>query len=407
MKTLKHTLLIGLMTLLLSPLSFAQNFDANRMNRDIKIMESILNELFKIEAKSNTTNASSNSSFQVREVSGSGFVSASLFGARSNQVSGNYIPGYGIIFKIPYLLSRNISAVSVIKDSGEPSISFYYDSDDNSGDSQVTEETVITRITEFFKDYAPTIGQLKEDEQVTIVYGERKESAPQLRIFNRSGDSQENEEVKQIPVITVSAKTGDLIALKNGSLSSDNFESRLSISKESGEEKEQMDLEVMANILNTAFEEGDGDSFHLINSNSLSYTNINGFGVHYTLDMHSGHGLQSFTFGAITSFGEAGSDEAEESARKIKEAREKREDTVKAEYQNLVDQMKQYLVDYGRTLNSLTSDQFLIVTANITDHRDLVPAQVNFQLKKSTLEQLDRGQISRQEALNAVTITEY
>ncbi|MFD2531060.1 hypothetical protein [Gracilimonas halophila] len=404
MKTLKNTILIGLMTLLLSSLSFAQNFDSNRMNRDIKIMESILNELFKIEAKTNTASGS-NSALQVRSMSGN--LAFSSFNRSSNQVSGNYIPGYGIIFKVPYLISSNISSISVVKNEEKPNITFYYDANENSGDNQVSEETVINRIKDFLKDYAPTIGQLKNGEHITIVYGKRNENLPHLRVFNISGESKAEEEVEQVPVITVSAKTEDLLALKNGSLSSDNFADRLIISKQDKEEKQRLDLEVMGNILKTAFEEGDGDSFHLINTNSLSYVSIDGFGVHYTLDMHRGHGLEAFTFGAIRSFGRADSEEAEESAKKIQEAREKREATLKTEYETLKDQMKQYLVDYGRTLNSLESDQFLIVTTNISDHQDIVPAQVNFQLKKSILEQLDRGQISREAAMNAVTITEY
>lgn len=405
MKTLKNTLLIGLMTLLLSPLSFAQDFDKNRMSRDIKIMENILDEVFKIEAKSTNSGSSTGNIAEVKSLSGNLYFSA--FGARSNQVSGNYIPGYGIIFKVPYLLSGKISSVEVTKGKGEPSISFYYDSNDSPTDNHITEETVIARITEFLKNYAPTIGQLDSNERIIIVYGEKKQNTPHLRIYSLSGNQNTKEKVEQIPVITVSVRASDLAALRNGSLTSDNFENRLSISK-AEEEKERLDLEVMKNILGTAFEEGDGESFHLINSNSISYLSIDDFGVHYTLDMHRGHGLQSsFAFGAVTSFRETNSDEAENSARKIQEVREERENTVKTEYQNLLDQMKQYLVDYGRTLSSLSLDQFLLVTANITDHRDIVPSQVNFQLKKLVLSQLDRGQISREDAINAVTITEY
>lgn len=402
---MKHTLLIGLMTLLLSPLSFAQDFDTNRMNRDIKIMESILNELFKIEAKTTNTASGYSRGLEVRSVSGS--LAFSSLNSSSNKVSGNYIPGYGTIFKVPYLFSSNISSISVVKNEEEPSISFYYDSDEKSEENQVSEETVINRIKDFLKDYAPTIGQLKDGEHITIVYGKRSENLPHLRVFNLSGESNDEEEIEQIPVITVSAKAEDLLALRNGSLTSDKFEDRLMITKQDKEEKQRLDLEVMGNILKTAFEEGEGDSFHLINANSLSYVSIDGFGVHYTLEMHRGHGLQAFTFGAIRSFGRADSEEAEESAKKIQEAREKREATLKTEYQSLKDQMKQYLVDYGRTLNSLASEQFLIVTTNISDHQDIVPAQVNFQLKKSILQQLDRGQISRDEAMDAVTITEY
>ena len=402
---MKHTLLIILGALLLAPVAIAQDFDTNRMNRDIRIMENVLGELFKIESKSKKQKSDAPGEVRIRSISNN--FSVSSLGSRGNQVSGNYIPGYGIIFKVPYLLSTNISSISVVKNEGEPSISFYYDSDDNSGDNQVTEETVVRRITNFLKDYAPTIGQLANDEQVTIVYGEKKDSSPTVRIFNLSGEKEEETEIDPIPVITVSAKASDLASLRSGRLSSDNFEDRLSVSKKDANKKERLDLEVMANILETAFEDGEETGFHLVNSNSLSYVTIDGFGVHYTLDMHRGHGLQTLPFGTITSFGQSGSAEAEESAQKIREAREKRENTMKSEYQNLTEQMKTYLVDYGRTLNSLSNDQFIIVSVNITDHRDIVPAQVNFQLQKSALQELDRGQVSREDAINAVTITEY
>ncbi|MDR9419268.1 hypothetical protein [Gracilimonas sp.] len=402
---LSRFILIGLITLLLSSLSFAQDFDTSRMNRDIKIMENVLGELFKIESESKKQKSDAPGEVRIRSISNNFAVSS--LGSRGNQVSGNYIPGYGIIFKVPYLLSTNISSISVVKNEGEQSISFYYDSDENSGDNQVTEETVVQRITNFLKDYAPTIGQLADDEQVTIVYGEKKDSSPTVRIFNLSGEKEEETEIDPIPVITVSAKASDLTSLRSGRLSSDNFEDRLLISKKDGNEKERLDLEVMANILETAFEDGDETGFHLVNSNSLSYVTIDGFGVHYTLDMHRGHGLQTLPFGTITSFGQSGSAEAEESAQKIREAREKRDNEMKFEYQNLTEQMKTYLVDYGRTLNSLNNEQFIIVSVNITDYRDIVPAQVNFQLQKSVLQQLDRGQISRDDAINAVTITEY
>ncbi|MEX0722808.1 MAG: hypothetical protein WD053_02970 [Gracilimonas sp.] len=413
MKTLKHTLLIGLVALLLTPLSFAQDFDKNRMNRDIKIMENILDELFKIETKSTSTSSNTRGAVRVREVTGSGFISANLFGARSNQVEGNYIPEYGIIFKIPYLLSRNITSVSVIKDSDQPSISFYYDSDDNSGDNQVTEEAVMTRITNFFKDYAPTIGQLGDDEQVTIVYGKRKENEPQLRIFKRSGDSPENEEVKQVPVIKVSAKANDLASLKSGRLSSDDFENRLSISKEGIEEKEQLDLKVMSNILETVLSGSQNEMFEI--SGKPEYLVLDNFGVLFSMNVRH---TRTSARGSIVFHEEEVRNEIRASGVKEldvlspEEAEEKRAEQAeqaKASFEQLKTDVTDYLIDYGRTLSSVSSDQHILLTINILSNRwgDEIPSRLDLQLKKSVLERLERGDINKDEAINAVTITEY
>ena len=405
MNTMKQLMATSLMALMLTSFSFAQDFDANRMNRDIRIMENVLSELFKVEAKSHVSSSADNRTVEVR-----GRATAftfNSFGRSSEQVTGDYIPGYGVIFKVPAMLSANISRISVNRDDrGEKVLSFYYDSDDASGDSQITEEAVKQRITNFLKDYAPTIGQLDKEERVTIVYGERKGAAPKVRIFNFSDEAEQETEIEPIPVITVSAKAGDLASLRNGRLSSDDFDKQLSVKTSDENKKQPMDLQVMSNILKTAFEDGGDEAFHLVTSNSLSYVNIEGFGVHYTLDMHRGHGLQSITLRAFSRFEESDA-EVDETAKKVQIAREEREETIKAEYQKMVEQIKMYMVDYGRTLNSLSNDHFLIISANLLDHGNLIPAQVNFQLKKSVLQQLDRGQISREAALNAVTLTEY
>ena len=51
MKQLKMTLLIGLLSLILAPSIVAQNIDAHRMKRDIRIMENILSELFRTQTE--------------------------------------------------------------------------------------------------------------------------------------------------------------------------------------------------------------------------------------------------------------------------------------------------------------------------------------------------------------------
>lgn len=397
MKTLKNILLIGLMTLLLSPLTFAQDFDTNRMNRDIKIMENILDEMFK------TQFTSKQGAIEVRSSS------YTFFGGNSSgNVKGTYIPDYGVIFMIP---SANNRYSVVSRGSTERQVVFQYSSDETDSDRNIDEESVTNRISEFLKDYASTIGQLKSNESILVIYGAGNSTNNNVAVFNLRGDRQDDVP-EPLPVISVSAKKSDLEAYRAGNLNADAFKNRLSIS--TSEEKERLDLKVLSNIFRTALEEGDGSEFHLISSSSLSYMYLENFGALYTLNLHRGHGAHGF--GSITLresavFNSNPDRNTEESMEELKAKLEEQEkelsETLEEEYDAVVARTKEFIVDYGRTLSSLKDDQYLMVSLNISDSSDLVPDRVDFQVKKSVFNQLDRGQISREDAINAVTITEY
>ncbi|MEQ8524297.1 hypothetical protein [Gracilimonas sp.] len=380
-------IIVGLMTLLLSPLSLAQNFDTNRMNRDIKIMENILGEMFKTQF----TTKEGTGTIQVRS---QGYT---IFGSGSSgNVKGTYIPGYGVIFMIPSTSNR-YSIVS--RKSSDRQIVFQYSSDDNDSDRSIDKESVTNRISEFLQDYASTIGQLKNDESILVIYGSANSTGSRFAVYNLQGDEEDKSE--PLPVISVSAKKSDLEAYRAGRLNTDAFKNRLSVS--TSEDKERLDLKVLGNIFGTALGDGDGNQYHLINSNSLSYMYLDNFGALYSLDLHRGHGLGSNVFELRLNR----DSNAEEIAAKAQESEKKVSETLEKEYDALVAKTKEFIVDYGRTLSSLNDDQYLLVSLNINDSSDIVPERVDFQVKKSTFNQLDRGQISREAALNAVTLTEY
>ena len=83
MKQLKMTLLIGLLSLILAPSIVAQNIDAHRMKRDIRIMENILSELFRTQTEIATADSYT--------------VIRGEFGQRL--IRGTYLKDFGIIFK--------------------------------------------------------------------------------------------------------------------------------------------------------------------------------------------------------------------------------------------------------------------------------------------------------------------
>jgi len=69
--------------------------------------------------------------------------------------------------------------------------------------------------------------------------------------------------------------------------------------------------------------------------------------------------------------------------------------------------LKEYIVDYGRTVKSVSSDQFMLLSVDVNGRYENIPGRIDIQVKKSVLEQLDKGSISRDQALERVVITEY
>ncbi len=415
MKTLKHTLLIGMMMAWLAPHLFAQSFDADRMNKDLKIMENILDEMFKIDGHNNIVG----SEFRILPTGTSG-----------TYTQGTYIPDYGVIFKIPQVIYAGFSSIEVNKKDGNNRITFYYDDEDGKTKA-VTKESITNRITEFLEDYAANIAQLKPDEKVMVIYGIK---GKRNRFFIvQTGDSPKAEQ-KQKPVISVTARMKNLNDYRKQQISNDEFTKQLQI--QSSENKEFLDLKVMANVFQTAFEgkhnlaftdENSEDVFRLVGD--VSYQKLNDFGVIFSMDARYASNLSRafFQISKLSSklksisIGDRMTQDKEgnikvsrltdpDSTKNIawKQQEEKGKEQALEALTYFKNLLKEYLVDYGRTLRSIKPDERILLTVDINrTNLEYLPQRLLFQIKKSMLGQFDEGHISREKALQAVTITEY
>ena len=383
MKSFRTTLFALFMVLLMSPTTWSQQIDANRMNRDIKIMENILGEMFKTHMSSNR---SSNTA-----------VFYSEFSTGSSNAKGTYLPGYGLIFNI-----QNNSNFLVRSQGEESTYSFYYGSNGSEENTKVSEEAVVERMKEFLKDYASTIGQLKDDEHVMLIYGSGKNNRLRELVYITSdGKPSTKPKEETLPVISASATKKDLEAYRAGKLNSNAFNSRIKVA--SAQDREYMDLKVMSNIFETALREQGEESFRL--TGGASYMMLDNFGAIFNLETMYRSSRNTFfpartyslSGGVVSvSSNEEKSDEVEEVEAKIQEA-----------FETLKMNLKEYLVDYGRTVNSVKSDQYILATVTIRGRYNDIPERMDVQVKKSVLEQVDKGQLSRDAAIKQVIITEY
>jgi len=397
MKYLSKFILWFFITAFSAPLLVAQNsIDANRMNRDISIMENILQEMFK------TRWESSGSSVHIAP--------SGTFGFRRNAIRGTYLPNYGVIFTVPGQ-SPGFMIWGNREDGNSYSYSFHY-SDDESSQKEVNEENITRRIKEFLREYGSTIGQLENEDRIMVIYNTRQPNRG-MALFEAGGEDQKK---VTLPTISVVAQISDLKAYRSGSIDETELDDLLSVSTVSADSRDQLDLKVMANIFETALNEKEEKGFRT--RGSINYLNLDNFGALFFFDARytSNFGSFSFDFPRITEFDFG---EEEERARvevqsvirdRMNEVREKQQETaeeIRNSYEEFIADIKEYLVDYGRTLGSVSSNQHIMVSISISTAIDEIPERVDLQVRKSVLEAMDKGGMSREDALEEVVVREY
>jgi len=385
----------------LQPARGQSDIDNNRMQRDINIMENILEEMFKTswEARGNTVR-----------------VGSVAFG-RNNDIRGTYLPDYGVIFNIP----GGPPAFVIETDSDDEGFAYNFQYGDSDGE-KVDEESITSRIVEFLRDYSSTIGQLSNSDRVMVIYSSNVPDR-EFTIF-RSDDS--NVKRQKIPSISVVAKKSDLQAYRSGDLSDEQFRNRLDISTAEANERAQKDLKVMAGIFESAFEDSDSESFRI--AGSVDYLKLDNFGALFSFDARYAQ-RSEWSFSklqrSLESIGkdlENARDELEEEIRvsidikdsvraknrkEIQEKRSQHQENVRKGYDTFVNDLKEYLVDYGRTLSSIKSNQYILVSVSLPNRYDKIPERLDLQIRKSQLDAMDTGKMSRSQVMNQIKVQEY
>ncbi len=430
---MNHVRIILILLLSALPLMVAKPVNAQQtdrqmeqIHRDINIMESILQEMFKVKP------ASASAGFHALSPPFSAWNSG-------RSVEGVYVDGYGIILFVPHPASDNMLLFN--RSEKDFTYSFYYGRDD-APDSVLSRESVISQITEFFINYAPaSVRHLEPDEKLTVLFGGRPSERVRRRAQFFAPDSVGAKPFLQ--TVSVTARKADIAAYQTNQLTEEAFKKRFRVSAKDRSESENLDLKIMANILKTALTEDGGQ--YIRTGGDINFIELDDFGAVFFLDLHLvpfpgsaasfrsaalSRALQyhtsrtSDTFNpdsiasidvkkdsagatVITFRNKDGSNVTRSSGRGNVTGPKKNE-LAKA-YKQLIEDMKTYLVDYGRTLNSIEPEQTIVLSVSLASpgFADSIPDHVNLQVKKSVLDAMSKGNLGREEAMEEVTIREY
>lgn len=381
------------------------DIDTNRMNRDINIMENVLEELFK------TSWSADGNTVRVR----SGMFS---FGD-GRDINGTFLPDYGIIFTIP----GGPPGFVTFSDSDDEGYSFHFEYGDDNNGEKVTEESITNKIVEFLRDYASTISQLDDNHKVMVIYRANRPNR-HFAVFS-SSDDREKTERQQLPTISAVATGSDLRAHRSGDLSNAEFRERLEINSVPTDAEPPKDMRVMASILEAAFDGSEEDTFRLMGS--VDHLQLDNFGALFSFEVrYSGQShvdLSEFqeSMEALKENLNQAQKEIEKTRAKLQDEARSTVDSIRSEYrekveinrtqrkQNIINayeqfviDLKQYLIDYGRTLRSVDSDQQILVSVTINSRYEEIPESIDLQVQKSALEDMNSDQ-----AMNEINVREY
>ncbi len=349
----------------------ARTLDMARMQRDVEIMEMVLDRLL---------NRKTNHFMRIGGTSARGM----------------YVPNFGVLFQIP-----NSPSVVSIYEMRERAVAEKRAATGRGANPVKpptnAEENLTEELWEFFSRYADAIGQLSDNERIAVY----SEGGSEFSFFfEMSGEDAGSFTARPGNFFAWMTK-GDLSALRAGKLSDDEFRHRMRTMKVVDD---NADIEIMSGILDklTGNRAGSAHGFYVQDYGAIFFAEANfAYNGSYSFSRTSRGEAE-----AISTTPSDAHRHIEEALRTARTVEQERVRTWQEDYRRFRTKIAEALADYGHTLRTLKSDDWLVVT---TDFRFAPPEQPRglvCQVKKQQIEAYSGGKISREQLLKSVVYFE-
>lgn len=414
MKTMKKSIVL-VVTILLSfvSYSFAQTSESQQRNRDIKIAEGILSEIF--GAPSSSANVY-------------------LPGLDSRSVRGEYVPGYGVHFTISSGLS-NFLHIRNLSGGENEQIRVEVQNGNSSSENSSDTDEIREQINEYMTKYASLISGLSDDETIRVTYAKNRNESVRW-IFVQDDERR----VETQPGLSVWAKVSDLNAFRNGNISEQELMNRINSHELNGDETYK-DFNVFASVLETALNSTGNENLRVNRKPQMEY--LPGLGVRYKIPVSARPSIMFEEFRFSDADFEFRMDSLEmnldQSLRLVEESlnplilkldsvidldiSEEELDDIKRDLQEhrqeirihqdslrnsrgttyafrtstdedvdlegeaevIMDELLSVIQNYGSTLSSLDNDELLMISVNWSSRSDDLPERTEIRIRKSDL----------------------
>jgi hypothetical protein len=389
MKTIIGILMSGIV-LMASP-AFAQKIDEARMERDIEVAENILKTLVRQQ-------------FDQQRM---------FFGF---EVEGSYQEGFGVTFRFPADFTTPI-AFNMSGMGGEVvwvdemprgytySVTTREDREaqqkakeelervrlkaktaratEINPDSirQVYNEKLISAAKDFLVDYGDLISQLSPTEKIVIT---NRGDQPRIWV-NQFFTSPKRTH------LSIEITKGDITAHKQGKLTRDQALKKINVVNTESVDAVEPDLELLSSIFNRLYRSDLSNTF--FTDEGIYYERLKDFGAVYYMRVYSSNQLPNSRLFNMPTVQLSEVDQ---------EARDKK---VKELYPAFEKDMKENIVEYGRTVKSLGDNESLIFNVRLTKCEGCgIPASLELAIKGSVLKDYASGKVTKEAAIGKIAI---
>jgi hypothetical protein len=395
---------IGIGMMLMSTLAFAQNkVDEARMQRDIEVTENILCTLIKQQ-----------------------------LGKRNffpMEVQGSYLPGYGVTFHLPSEFFGNMIFMQGDGDwnfeppmppepeaPGEPthpvrSFSYSFSTSEDKAREEVRRtpgtksKTKITRgrsansdssktayseklleaAKNFVADYGDLLTQLQPNEKITITNKGEGRNFPM--VWGGSGGFEKRKQT----IITVEGTKSDVNQLRQGKITRDQLISKLHVMNTEVSDELQPDLELLTSIFNRLYSRDLSKTFFC--DDNIYYEKLKDYGAVYHMQVYASNQIDEEGNFYMPTVHLNDLDQ---------QARDKK---VKELYPEFEKNIKEDILEYGRTLKSLKDEEVLMFEVTMTRCKGCaIPSTLELSVKNSILKDYSSGKISKEAAMAKINL---
>jgi len=346
--------------MLIGSVSFSQQFDNSRMDRDLEVAKNVLQTLL-------------------------GQGTNQFFWGRN--IEATYLEGYGVIFTLPENLSYVAFKAPRADKKWNRMSGMYTDTEvfEFGEDSVFMErhkqkkEAVIT----FLADYSDLIGQLQPDDNIKV----HSKSGNDIFYVGVLGD--DNWSIGGNEGFSAEIKRKEVNSYKEGKISRDELVNRITFT-DSNSSKKYPDLELFASIVKRLYSPDLSETF--FTDRTPTYEILKDFGVIFYMKTYSSYSSRDELYRMPVL------------ARSDVNLEERNETIIKL-YPDFERSLKETMIEYGRTIKSLDESGVLMFKVKLTkcDGCD-IPESIDASVSKSVLTQYDQRKIGLDEAMQKIKI---
>ncbi len=374
----------GMVALMIqSQTSFAQKIDDERMTRDIEVAENVLSTLIKHEVNQQRT----------------------FFGL---EIQGSYQQGYGVTFRLPgdYSMPFVISTkggfgVTVYGRDNTLSPAVAYSRDEEEDEHRDDEKAIqlreasrekrrasvdsirdeynkrlIQAAKDFIIDYGDFISQLAPNERIIVTnQGE-----------NRSWYFKENKRTH----ISIEGTKADVTAFKQGKITREQAIGKLKVVNTESVEVKEPDMELLASIFNRLYRPDLSTTY--FSENNTYYERLRDYGAIFYMQVYSSsrNDLKRHNMPTVKL------DDVDQ------ETRNKKVVELLPKFEQ---ELKENILEYGRTLKSLKDEEVLVFNVRLTDCQGCkIPASLEISIKNNALQQFSTGKLDKNTAMGMFSV---